>query len=127
MFAQVTLLLAFIASFTYATDLRGGSTTCVCTTVTCPVPGNNYLTEGKHHLHLTDSQPSFERSSSRKKIFSYIIATHFIDFIAISYTKTAIFSFFVVQVADQLALTTTSVTTASLLSPLLVQPLPRLT
>lgn len=41
-------LFCTLSVFAYESNLRTESTTCVCTTVPCPVAGDNKLTEGNH-------------------------------------------------------------------------------
>lgn len=52
-FLIVLISVAQLIISAWAKSLTTSATTCVCTTVPCPVSGNNYLTEGSaDHLLL---------------------------------------------------------------------------
>lgn len=51
-FLLVAVILAVAAA-------QFNATTCVCTTVPCPVPGNNYLSEGNRRLLVRYSGGNF--------------------------------------------------------------------
>ncbi len=51
MIMLLVALIAVISSFINAENVASTST-CVCTTVPCPVAGYNYLTDGKRNSHI---------------------------------------------------------------------------
>jgi hypothetical protein len=53
------VLLAVVSAEYLRTDANATSS-CVCTTVPCPVAGNNYLTEGKLLLNIRNKRNYIE-------------------------------------------------------------------
>src|SRR4051794_22909935 len=47
-FISVLLVICFLSVAFSLSEKLSSNTTCVCTTVPCPVSGNNYLTVGKY-------------------------------------------------------------------------------
>ena len=122
MIAQVLVILAFLATLANSYDLRG-STTCVCTTVPCPVPGDNYLTEGESFVSFLFFffLLFFSFFGLRSNIFpcqSFYLSTN-------PFINNINFLDNYLQVAEELVPTTTSLTMALLSSPVPVLPLPR--